>query len=138
MLDASLCNVVGSPISPPDGQWAELQQASVNWRPEPRQATEAAAAIPTPAEEAMLRAQQALLSARVGSLAASSCQNMPCSLFDMSVRQSNANASARRRVRFLAVWLWLSEQFPHSLLSWGPCFLLLKSSSSPSWMHLIE
>ena len=86
MLDASLCNVVGSPISPPDGQWAELHpgmQASVNSRPQPKQATEAAAAVPTPVEEAMLRAQQALLSARVGSLAASLCGIMPCSLLGM-------------------------------------------------------
>ena len=90
MLDASLCNVVGSPISPPDGQWAaqsahqmssELlpdqpaslcnvlgravcvpdrpsaarrpgRHGSINSRPDPRQATEA--------EEAMLRAKQAL------------------------------------------------------------------------------
>ncbi len=99
MLDASLCNVVGSPISPPDGQWAaqsahhmssELlpdqtaslcnvlgspicvsdgqwaerypgMHGSVNSRPEPKQAREAANRA---AEEAILRAKQAL-SARV-------------------------------------------------------------------------
>ena len=118
MLDASLCNVVGSPISPPDGQWAELHpgmQASVNSRPEPKQATEAAAAVPTPAEETMLRAQQALLSARVGS---SSCPAVSLACY---LHLSDANALASGHVRFLANWLWRSEHF--SIL----CFLRVQA-----------
>ena len=67
MLDASLCNVVGSPMSPPDGQWAEAypgMQGSVNSRPAPKQAMEAAHTGPSPADEAILRAELAM-SARV-------------------------------------------------------------------------
>lgn len=63
MLDASLCNVVGSPMSPPDGQWAELHpgmQGSVNSRPEPELETGAVPSRPSPADEAILRANQAL------------------------------------------------------------------------------
>ena len=80
MLDASLCNVVGSPMSPPDGQWADLQpgmQGSVNSRPEPRLATGAAQARPSPADEAILRANQAL-STRV-------CPHVPCSWYVRAV-----------------------------------------------------
>ncbi len=63
MLDASLCNVVGSPMSPPDGQWADLHpgmQGSVNSRPLPTPAMEAAQSAASPADEAIMRANQAL------------------------------------------------------------------------------
>ena len=63
MLDASLCNVVGSPMSPPDRQWADLHpamQGSVNSRPQPKPATADVQPAASPADEAITRANQAL------------------------------------------------------------------------------
>ena len=62
MLDASLCNVVGSPISPPDGHWAEGQhpgmRGSVNSRPARMQTTSLSMAAPD--DEGIHQAKQAL------------------------------------------------------------------------------
>lgn len=63
MLDASLCNVVGSPMSPPDGQWADLHpgiQGSVNSRPQRKPAADVVQPGASPADEAIMRATQAL------------------------------------------------------------------------------
>lgn len=96
MLDASLCNVVGSPMSPPDGQWADLHpgmQGSVNSRPLPKPAAQPSAdeGRGSPADEAIMRANQAL-SSRV-CLVRMHAYDAMCQCHDLSLARPSSRMS---------------------------------------------